>query len=423
MSTELEPYRVTGELVTAQDVRQDLRERTTDSWTSVVAEVAKLANHIAGTDFVPKGLRDNPPAVTGAIMFGREVGFPPMTALQTLHNIEGRVSISAEGQRALVLQAGHEIVTVESTSAKCVMKGRRKGSTEWSNTSWTLDDARKAGLTNKTNWQKYPRAMLVARASADLCRLAFPDVIRGLMALEELEDVVAITGVEPVAPEPPAKVQRKARKKADPPVKAETPDEPLPEDEAAPQTGAESSGPSAGEASAEESDSAPLLPGETPQAGGDEREAQAETPDTGGVAGSNPDSVKRSSPPQTGGSGTTTGKGTPPEPEPVDSQPEPPLLPDEDGAYDAEVIEESEPQITPKQRNLLLMKFNVLEITDREERLFTANILVGREIDTFNDLTMREAGHLIDTLAPCETPEQLQAVVTATAEHAERGGE
>jgi hypothetical protein len=51
-----------------------------------------------------------------------------------------------------------------------------------------MDDARRARLDRKPNWQAYPRPMLSARASAELIRAAFADVIGGLSAIEELDD-------------------------------------------------------------------------------------------------------------------------------------------------------------------------------------------------------------------------------------------
>lgn len=393
MSTDLEPYRVDGELVTTGDIRQDLRDRKTDSWTEVVTQVAAFATSIAPTLFVPKGLRDNPAAVTGAIMYGREVGFPPMTSLQVLHNIDGKVSMSAEGQRALVLQAGHEIVVEESTSAVCTIKGRRKGSTEWTRTTWTHADARAAGLVNKDNWKKYPKAMLVARASADLCRLAFPDVIRGLMAVEELEDVVAITGGSdaPADPETPAKVQRAPRKKAAAAPKAAVPDPDLPEDGADPQTGAESDEgkPDAGEAPGQATDSAPPeLPEDTP------------TPASGESSGSD---AASSTPSQAS--------------EPL---PEPEL--DEDGAVPAEIVEDAEPRWTPEQRAKMMAGFTGLGVEDRAERLQVTIDLIGRPIESANELTRKEASSVIDSLEQCKTRDDLEAIIQATVAHRESEG-
>lgn len=171
--------------------RADLRNATTDSWTEVVAEVAKLAGHIAGTDFVPKAMRDNPAAVAAAILHGREVGFAPMTALAQTHVIDGRVSISAEAMRALVLQHGHQIRIGDMSSSAVTIAGRRAGDDQWASVTWTVEDARRADLTGKTNWKKYPRQMLLARATTELLRAVFPDVIHGLMSTEELDELVA----------------------------------------------------------------------------------------------------------------------------------------------------------------------------------------------------------------------------------------
>jgi hypothetical protein len=175
--TELEPY---------QPVRMDLRDPQTDSWTDVLEQVADLANKIAKTDFVPEGFRGNIAATAAAILYGREVGLGPMQALSSLHSIKGRVAMSAEAMRAQALAAGHDLAITESTTAKCTVKGRRRNSEEWTTVTWTIDNARQAKLGGD-NWTKYPRQMLQARATAELCRLIFADVIHGLAAVEELE--------------------------------------------------------------------------------------------------------------------------------------------------------------------------------------------------------------------------------------------
>jgi preprotein translocase subunit SecD len=57
-----------------------------------------------------------------------------------------------------------------------------------------MEDAKMAGLANKNNWKTYPRAMLLARATSELCRIVFPDIIAGLSYTPE--EVSSIEGVE-----------------------------------------------------------------------------------------------------------------------------------------------------------------------------------------------------------------------------------
>jgi hypothetical protein len=72
------------------------------------------------------------------------------------------------------------------------MAGRRHDSQQVSRVTWTLDDARRANLAGRQNWRTYPRQMLAARASAELARLIFADVIGGLAITEELDEEGAV---------------------------------------------------------------------------------------------------------------------------------------------------------------------------------------------------------------------------------------
>ncbi|MET9313806.1 hypothetical protein ABZX12_18495 [Kribbella sp. NPDC003505] len=182
--------------------------RDTDSWVEVVKDVGYLAESVAPTTFVPEGLRNNIAGTAAAILYGREIGLPPMTTLQTTHVIKGRVGISAEMQRALVLSAGHEIEYREVNAGRCVIAGRRSGSTNWTEVAYSIDDAKTAGLLNNSNYRNNPTDMLIARASTRLCRMLFPDVIRGMASAEELEELDDDPRAAP-APAQRAKVQRK----------------------------------------------------------------------------------------------------------------------------------------------------------------------------------------------------------------------
>lgn len=172
--TEIEPY----------------RPRTTevDSWAGAMPDIVKLADHIANTEFVPSGLRGKPAAVAAAVLAGREQGIGPMTSLTHMHVVEGRPTMSAELKRARVLAAGHELHYEEMTTTRCIVRGRRRGSENWTTVAWTTDDAKRANLLGKSNWKSHPRRMLQARATSELCDLLFPDVVGGLPTTEEVRD-------------------------------------------------------------------------------------------------------------------------------------------------------------------------------------------------------------------------------------------
>lgn len=170
--------------------RADLLDPETDSWVASIKDVVKLAGYICDTQFVPQGLRGSAPATAATILYGREIGIAPITALQTMHVVNGKVGMAAELMRARVLAAGHELEIMEHTSALCRIRGRRRGSDTWTEVQWSMGDAQRAKLGGDA-WQKYPRAMLLARASSELCTAVFPDVTKGMAALEALDDSAA----------------------------------------------------------------------------------------------------------------------------------------------------------------------------------------------------------------------------------------
>lgn len=206
-------------------------------WLVLLSEVGQLAHAIANTDFVPKAMRGNEAAIAASILYGDEVGLPPMQALAKIAVIDGKPSLAAEAQRALILAAGHNIWLEEQTTTKVTIAGKRRDQDQIQRVTWTIDDARRAKLDGKQNWRTYPRAMLVARASAELARGMFADVIGGLAATEELEDVTG-PGGEPAREETPAAppVSSRRRRRAALPVVAPAipapPEPPLPDDQA-----------------------------------------------------------------------------------------------------------------------------------------------------------------------------------------------
>lgn len=157
-----------------------------------LTDLMTLADRVARTGIVPQNLRNKPDEVLAVLLYGTEVGLPPMQSLQLVDNIQGRPTLNAQGQRALILSKGHEFEVLESTTTRAVVWARRKGSERELTTEFTMDEAKAANLTGKDSWRKNPADMLVARATTRMARRAFADVTLGLAYdPEELEQAPA----------------------------------------------------------------------------------------------------------------------------------------------------------------------------------------------------------------------------------------
>jgi len=196
----------------------DIVKRDTDGWTDVLPAVGDLAAKISQTEFVPDTMRGKPAVVAAAILYGRELGLAPMTSLRSVSLIKGRPALSAEAMRAMVLAAGHDIRFQEMTAARCVIVGRRRGQDETTSVTFTMDDAKKMGVGGGQQYSKMPRQMLAARATSELCRLIFADVIGGLISDVEAEEADS----EPLATVTPmTTARRKSPPKAPPKEQSE----------------------------------------------------------------------------------------------------------------------------------------------------------------------------------------------------------
>lgn len=138
----------------------------------------RTLQEVSKTDFVPKAIRGNLPAIYAAVMAGRELGLPPMEAMRSIDVIDGNPTLSGELCVRLIRGAGHKLRTLEMSADKAKVMGIRAEDAEDTMTvEFTIEMAKRANLAGKSNWKNYPEAMLFWRAVTMLARMHFPDAI------------------------------------------------------------------------------------------------------------------------------------------------------------------------------------------------------------------------------------------------------
>lgn len=138
-----------------------------------------------GGILVKSGLFKNAKSEASAvaqIVAGHELGIPPVAALRGIQIIEGQITIGANLIAALIKKSGRYNYRVKiSNNEECIITFYELFNKweEVGESSFTLDDAQKAGLKGKQNWTKYPKAMLYCRAMSQGSRMFAPDIFAG----------------------------------------------------------------------------------------------------------------------------------------------------------------------------------------------------------------------------------------------------
>ena len=212
-------------------------------------EALTISGQLAQSDLCPKSFGNRKENVLAAIMMGHELGFGVMQSLSNIAVVNGRASIWGEGVTALIQRAIREEgegyftdkVTGEGDKLAVTVTSKRKGQPEYSVT-YTWEDAKRAGLTSKDTYQKYPKDMLYWKAAGRVAKRQWADVLKGIAIRENMDemepvevDQVRVYPTDSPAPEKP-KDEPKPEPKPEPkkpgrPPKAEKAPEPQPEPE------------------------------------------------------------------------------------------------------------------------------------------------------------------------------------------------
>lgn len=168
-------------------------------------EVTDLAERFAKSSLIPSDLKGKASDVFVTLLAGQELGLSPMAALRSIHVVKGKPILAADAMVALVLASGlcDYFKPKGKTATSVTYVTKRKGDTE-TELTYTIEDAKQAGITGGDNWRKYTRAMLSARCKAELARDVYPDVLAGVYETseaDEIRDKAQVTPLRPVEPE------------------------------------------------------------------------------------------------------------------------------------------------------------------------------------------------------------------------------
>jgi hypothetical protein len=161
---------------------------------TTLSEAMTFSDMLANSSMVPRAYQGKPQDILVCVQWGMEMGLAPMQALQNIAVINGKPSVYGDAAMALV-QASPVCEDVEeffegegtpNSVAVCVAKrkGRKPVTARFS-----VEDAKRAGLWAKQGpWSAYPKRMMQMRARGFALRDAFPDVLKGMITVEEAQD-------------------------------------------------------------------------------------------------------------------------------------------------------------------------------------------------------------------------------------------
>lgn len=167
-------------------------------------ELKNLAAALKGSNLLPEHLRNNEADMLLVMLTGEELGLSPLQSLRSFYPVrtsQGTVlTLTADAMLAVMYQNGIRFPVMEFTAQRAHIKARRQDGQEYE-TEFTMEDARRAGLTERPMYSRYPDRMLRARAIARVFRDLAPHFCgSNLWAPEELDEYQQPQ--KPAEPEP-----------------------------------------------------------------------------------------------------------------------------------------------------------------------------------------------------------------------------
>lgn len=150
------------------------------------ADVQQMAQVVVRSQLFPS-IKTEQAAMTLMLLCQAE-GLHPIQALRRYDIIQGRPALKADAMLADFMKHGGKVNWVQLTNEVVEADFHAPGLTGPVRIRWGTEEARTAGLLDKENWRRYPRAMRRARVISEGVRTAMPAVNTGIHTPEEVRD-------------------------------------------------------------------------------------------------------------------------------------------------------------------------------------------------------------------------------------------
>ena len=163
-------------------------------------DIFRMADWIANSDFAPKDYRGKVENCVVAIEYGMELGLQPMAAIQNIAVVNGRPTLWGDAVPGVCMKRAD---LFDQSKYRCFFEGE-EGTDSWTavcecrrigaevtRRTFSVKDAKRAGLWGKGTYTSYPDIMLTNRARTFALRHAFPDVLKGMHTADEIDPGMA----------------------------------------------------------------------------------------------------------------------------------------------------------------------------------------------------------------------------------------
>ena len=183
MSNEMTPYSPQSALSLPSDAQLNTLER--------------IAKHVAKTSLVKRRISESDAMMI--MLKGYALGIDPVEAVSQIYIVDGVPSTSVQLMLALANRSGlllslqiPDTAQVAQNDSATVTAVRRDRPNDVYKGTFTMAEARKANLANKSNWKNYAPQMLINRAVSICLRRAVPEALSGMYTVEEIDATIQV---------------------------------------------------------------------------------------------------------------------------------------------------------------------------------------------------------------------------------------